>query len=353
MRNWVAIPILILFSGFAGAQDLLPSLPDFGSDPLMLTTDSVVLGRGCLMMPGTDLGIACNPALLADSEVKQLRMNMFIDQGFTKVVKQYRLVQDKDSLGLLNDILEDGGSKMSQAATNIWYQQNWWMLSFTPARVRYAVTDNHNPAYPEVAAYIRKDMEIAWSGGFHVESDRHLRVGVTTRYHWSELLHQQFTVLDAIASDGRIIKVGEQSGLLIEPGMAYEFDEELHANIVADLTGLEVLRSGLSQGNAQPMGDIGLTMRPEWDGLRWTFGTQLTFLGDQTLMRRWRFMSLLETEWANFSFNVAMGEIGFGISTAIDSLTLGIGYLSRDFSDKPTWGGDPAQDVMVDIGLRF
>lgn len=352
MKFLLSAITLWALSAAASAQDLLATLPSFGSDPLMLTTDSVVLGRGCLMMPATDLGVACNPALMADSEVKQLRMNLYIDQGFTKVMKQYRLVQDKDSLGLMNDVLSEKRPTMSQASTSIWYQQDWWMLSFTPARVRYAV-NKQNPAFPEVAAYIRKDMEIAWAGGMHVESDRHMRLGLTTRYHWSELIHQQFAVYDAVATNGSIIQVGHQSGLLLEPGFAYEFNEELHANLVADLTGLEVLQSGMKSGNAEARGDIGLTMRPEWEGLRWTFGSQLTFLGDQPFARRWRLMSLLETDWANFSFNLALGEVGFGVSTAIDSVTLGIAFYSRDFSNEPRWGSDPAQDVMLDFGLRF
>lgn len=349
--NRLLVAAILFISVQAQAQNMLPNLPLFGSEPQFMNIDAVVLDRGCLMMPGTDLGLACNASLLADSEITQWRFDVYGDQNIGQVWDQYQFVSHKDSFGLFRNVVEHDEAKISRASFNMWYQQENWALTFTPARVRYSVM-SQNPAYLSIATYIRKDMEVAFLGGWRVEAEPRLRVGLGLRYQWSQLINQQFAVL-AVGSNPEIIRVGNHRGLLIEPNMAYEFEESYHTNFIIAATGLEVFQDGLKEGNADPLADVGLTIRPEWDGWHWTLGSQMTFLGDMPLSRRFKFTSLLECEWANFTSMIGVGQFGIGMSTAIDSLTLGIGYVNKTLSNSSDWGEPTVQELLLDFGLRF
>lgn len=96
-----------------------------------------------------------------------------------------------------------------------------------------------------------------------------------------------------------------------------------------------------------------MNFSPPVSGFKMTYGVQMSVLGDEVFTRRLHLSSLIETEWLNFAFGLGLGELGLQVSTAIDSLTMGIGFKMVDFESGDQWGGTGSNNVMFDLGLRF
>ncbi len=347
-----ALFVLIIFAGQSSrAASLLQSLPNFNSEPLMSSGESIALGRGCLMLPSSDLSLPCNAAFLADSDVRQFQVHVFGDQGIQHVGKLYDLVRREDHVGFVEEIINDGRPTLGRAWANLWYQGEFWAVNVTPLKTDNAIK-KINSAYPEVAAHVREQFEAAIGTGLHFAEDPRLRVGAWARYQNSKYYRGEFAVLDAVA-DPEMLEFDQSHAVLLEPSVIYELEPEWHTQFVAVLTGATLYYSGERAGRPETRGDLGLNFQPPVTDLKMTFGVQMGVLGDEIWARRIRLSSLVETDWFNFAMGLGLGEIGLHVSTAIDSLVVGVGFQMVDFESEEQWGQRAAHNVTFDLGLRF
>lgn len=244
--------LLAVSSCGAFADGLLSDLPKFDADPILTTGESVALGRGCLVLPSSDLSLPCTAAFLADSDTKQFQIHMFGDQGIQHVGKLYDLVRRDDHVGFVEEIINDSRPTLGRAWANVWYQGEYWAVSVTPLKTDNAIK-KVNSAYPEVAAHVREQFEIALGAGLHFVDDPRLRVGMWTRYQSSKYYRGEFAVLDAVA-DPHILKFDHSHALLLEPSIIYELEPEWHTQFVAALTNGTIYYSGERAGRPETRG---------------------------------------------------------------------------------------------------
>ncbi len=339
-------------SGISHASSLR-SIPNFFYEYPSSSLEDLVLGRTCLSLHPTKLGLACNPAYLAGSEKHQLRLNALFDSNLPKALAYNDEVKDRDYVGVVRRLVDQRSPVVTRDSASAWYQRNNWAVIATPMRVGFA-TSVENPAYPEVATQIYRESELSGKMGFHVAEDPALKLGLQARFVQRQYIYQDFDVTSALA-DPTIVQFHKENIFFLEPGMTYQWENSWDPMISATLTNMRVAGSG-ARSNTTPIFDIGTSTRPAFLNKR--LQTSLHFSSRSDIFdwgRRLRWGGLYEFDGANdiaLSFSIAAGEYALGISGHIDSVVLGFAYKYENLS-LSDWNKATVSSGIVQLGLVF
>jgi hypothetical protein len=329
--------------GAAGVPNLFLDIP------YMSITD-LVLQDACWSLPAGPLGLPCNPAQLADLERQRLQLDLSLDEQARRVIDYYEKVRDEDTVAVADLLLGKTAPTVSRAYSNIWYRNENWALTYTPARIGFA-SRVVNQAYPEITAHIKSEWEISLRGGYVVAADRNLRVGLQARYLDQKFIRQQFTLLDAVA-DPNLIQIHDHHSIMLEPGLAYALPGSWRPEISFGMRTFEVYRSGVAEGNTYPSVEAGIAVSPHID-----YGNLTTALHFTSRERNdsWRVLTLGALYWFDtlqFSGSVGMGGYGLGVAKQINSLLLGFAYRAENLGASETYKS-LAYSLVAEIGLQF
>lgn len=207
------------------------------------------------------MGLSCNPAALADENRSQLRMNIVFDDNFSDTVDSAREVNKKDKTELLELIFDQRETLVTNGRTGLWYQNDWWAVSFTPVRASL-ITKTTNPAYPQVDAIATKETELLLRSGLYLQNDSRFRVGLDLRLVNREFLDKKFDLTEA-TSNPDVIEIQEGRQLYIEPAFIYGFESAWKSELSVAVTNWAAYSS-----DANPDGrvifDIGLASVPDF-----------------------------------------------------------------------------------------
>lgn len=342
--------LLFLATSLAQANSLR-SIPNFFYEYPASSIEDLVLGRTCLSLKPTQLGLACNPADLANSKKHQFRTNLLFDSNLPKALNYNNDVKDKDYVGIANRLLEQKSPVVTRDSASLWYQRDWWAVLYTPMRVGFS-TSVENPAYPEVATQIYRESEFAVKMGYAAAEDPNLKFGLQARFVQREYIYQDFAVLDALA-DPLLIQFRKENIFFLEPGISYNWKSSWDPAISATLTNMRVAGSG-ARSNTTPIFDIGYSTRPEFANKRLQTSLHFSSRSDVAdLNRRFRWGGIYEFEnEIAISFTLASGEYAAGISGHIDSLVLGFAYKYETLSPSD-WNNTAVSSGIVQLGLVF
>lgn len=347
----VSVILALAATAYAGADESARGLPDFHAAYPSLGVHQFVLGQNCLSLPATSLELDCNPAFLANEEKHQFRLNLaFNDQ--VKKVNDYRIkLENGDSVGIVNSVLDQHDPIVARATSALWYQDDWWAIGYVPFRGGFASLVR-NPAYPEISAHIYKESELFGKAGFLASDDRDLQVGIQLRYVEREFFKRSFDLLDAL-SDPSALKIESQKMLFVEPGLNYTFDHEWSTAVSLALTQLRVLQSGFDS-QPQPILDIGFSTAPPFASGKLVTTTHYTTRTDlPDIFSRFSWGAVYElSEIAAISASLGKTEAGIGVNGHFDSVVLGIGYKTEQISPDQ-WQSSRISTVLCEAGLVF
>lgn len=344
--------LMFLVSSITHASSLR-SIPNFFYEYPSSSIEDLVLGRGCLSLHPSKLGLACNPAYLAESKNHQLRFNAMFDSNLHKALAYNDEVKDRDYVGVVRRLVEQRSPVVTRDSASAWYQRNNWAVIATPLRVGFA-TSVENPAYPEVATQIYRESELAGKMGFNIAENPNLKFGLQARFVQRQYIYQDFDVTSALA-DPTIVQFHKENIFFLEPGMTYRWDNSWDPMVSATLTNMRVAGSG-ARSNTTPIFDIGTSSRPAFLNNRLQTTLHFTSRADiPDFGRRFRLGGIYQFDGANeiaLSSSIAAGEYALGISGHIDSVVLGFAYKYENLS-LSDWNKATVSSGIVQLGLVF
>lgn len=338
----------------AKADTRLSGVPNFQTDYPAASLHQYVLGPVCLSLRMGRLDLDCNPAFLAYERKNQFRLNLAFNENIKQVSDYRRKLEDGDSLGIINRVLQEPGPLVAQATTALWYQYERWAIGYMPFRGGFA-SRIRNPAYPEVTANVYKESEAFAKGGWAISDDRQFVVGLQMRYVERQFFRRQFDLLDLVGDPAQF-PIEKQNALYLEPGVAYAFDFEWLTSVSATVTQIPVYQAG-AVGPGQPVFDCGFTTSPpigDQKRLRTSahFSTNPAY-ADLFSRFRWGALLILDHN-ATVSFSVGRNNLGIGIDGHFDSLVLGFGWKAEDVMSGPPGGANArVSSAIVEAGLVF
>lgn len=350
-KQWIVL--IALVPAAAEAEPFINTIPNFFTTPAASTLDDMILGRTCYSVQAAPDGLNCNPAFLAFEEKSQFRLNVYADEDVKDVVDAYKeLSRDESELTTTEKLVRRDSPVVAQTQGKIWYQHEWWAVSFTPVRLGFA-SRIRGDSDPEMAAHFVKQTEIGLHAGLPVAFDPRLRLGLQTRYVGRQFARGNFLVGDVLM-DPEIIPLDKHEALNIEPGLVYEFeDDSWRPSVSLMVTNMEIFRRGSVDGDSDPKGEIGFSSRPAFAGGRLTTATHITLgheLNDVT--KRLRLGFRFDADLANFVMSLAQDEFGIGVTASAGPATLGFGYKTEEFgSDQKS--SEPWDSFMAELGLKF
>jgi hypothetical protein len=351
MKKLLFILSLIPLSHLAAA-DNLNLLPHFFYDGPNYTAEHVLLGRTCYSLPSSSMSLRCNPAQLANETKTAFRADVLVDGHLSEVSEIGKLLINHDSFGLTEKLIQQHGSLSSRSQLSIWYQQDWWALAIVPLRFSYASFIT-NPAYPDIAASIVKESEIAFKSGFLVEADPNWQIGFEIRAVDREFIHQDFALLDAVANPD-IIQIQNNTTVFFEPGIIYHFaNDSWKPSVSLALTNVEVSSSGSDLAKTKPSAEIGFAAEPEFAGGKLSTATHLSLQQEiEDFTDRLRWAAIYKTDWADFLVSLARKDYGIGVSTQLSKAIVGFTYRQEELNANQ-WKTEYVSTWALDLGLKF
>lgn len=353
MRTLSAFVILLVglfMSSSAFAQSALYGVPNFQLMRPTNTLQEMILGSTCISMPSSPLELSCNPAFLAAEDKRQLRINVAGNDRVTKINKYRLLLENDDTIGIVDGLLQEKEPLVANATLSLWYQREWWAVGVAPLRAGYA-SFYRNSAYPEISGSVFAEREVFAKAGTSLASDPNVRIGLQARYLHRDFFRKKFALLDAV-SDSSIIKIEKQRVLYLEPGMSYAFNEKATNSISAMVSNLAVYQSGNYQP-VRPVFDLGFSSAPDFADGRLKTSTHFSNNPDIVdPFALFRAGAIYDFNDLSVAVSFAKMDMGIGISGHIDSVVLGLGYKTEEIA-KDQWQTVQISSWLFEVGLVF
>lgn len=341
--------IITLLSSPAFAERLL-GVPSLMSEGPNLTLHQSIIGRACFSMAASAQDLDCNPAFLADSDKRNLRLNFTGNDQAKNFADTWKSLKSDDAVDVAEDLLNDRDPKQAQAAFSAWYQKGYWAAGLVPIRTGLSYLQR-NEAYPQLSVYGYQETEAFYKIGLVSEENKDLRIGLQTRYVARKYIYQKFYALDALA-DPDIIELNKQRVLYVEPGFAYTFDAPWKPTLAAMISNLPLYQSG-DKTPWRPEFDVGLsTSYPGFlPHFRSTTHYHRTAGTDIAHAFSWTGIYDFERFGAT-SITLGDGLFGAGIDGHIAMVTVGIGYRNERI-DVDSWNKKNVESTFFELGLNF
>jgi hypothetical protein len=347
--------LLLMVVSFLGAdkaqaQSALYGVPNYQLMRPTNTLQEMVLGSTCISMPSSPLELSCNPAFLAAEQKRIFRINAAGNDRVAKINKYRGLLDNDDTIGIVDGLLQEKEPLVANATLSAWYQRDWWALGVAPLRAGYA-SFYRNSAYPEISGSVFAEKEVFAKAGMKLESDPNIRLGLQARYLQRDFFRRKFALLDAV-TDNSLVRIEKQQVLYLEPGMSYAFNEKGTNSISAMISNLAVYQSGSYQP-VRPVFDIGFSSAPDFANGR--LKTSTHFSNNPDIVDPFAlFRAGAVYDFNDVSVSVSFGKLdmGVGVSGHIDSLVLGLGYRTEEIS-KDEWQKIQVASWLFEVGLTF
>lgn len=331
MKYLIYVLHLIFVFVSANAQAALyRQFKNVNYDDQYTNIESFVLGRTCYSLKASPLNLDCNPAFLAGKERRTLNLNLNVDNNIEEVYGYSRDLKNHRSDKLINRILKEDRPLTANEMSSVWWQYDWWAISYIPARLALA-TVMTNPAYPKITTHLSLQRELSAKTGFFVEEDTKFRVGANLRYVRNDQLRDEFALLDVLSGNSDV-KVRDKDIVYFEPAMTYELSAAWDSQISVVLTHLALYESEDDVPDvARP--EIGYSTTPDYFDRKFRTSLHYTARPDtSSVSDRFRFGGIYSYDPdSSLSFTLAGDEYGVGLMGRIDSLVLGIGFKSEMF----------------------
>lgn len=351
VRLKVLFSFLFNFSMPVLASEAIPGIPNFHSEYPALSVQQYLLGPVCLTLSGSPLELSCNPAFLASEEKHQVRINLATNDRISQV-NDYRIkLTAGDSAGIVNKSLTQTDPITARAAAGVWYQREFWAVGYIPFRGGFA-SMVRNQAYPRISAHIFKESEIFAKAGLLASGDKNFQIGLQLRFVDRQFFRRQFDLLDALG-DPNQLQIETQKVLYAEPGLSYSFDSSWSSAVSAVLTQVPVFQQGY-HNQFSPVLDLGFSTSPPFAGRKLRTSTHYNSGPDRPdLLARFLWGAVYDFE-DDLSITLSLGKTiaGFGINGHYDSLTLGAGWKTEDFSPDQ-WQSVRVSTYLFEVGLVF
>jgi hypothetical protein len=346
-RNFLMISALILS---LSAQASIQGVPTATSNAPSLTLHQRNLDRSCFSIRATSFDLDCNPAFLADSEKRLIRLNSIGDDNALSL-DEYRESLDRDDvIGAADKFLNNKEPVQAHASAAAWYQNNWWAVGVVPVRASVSYL-NRNPAYPEISAYAFQESEVFAKVGLLSTESQNIKFGIQTRYVQRDFIYQKFYALDAVL-DPEVIEVKSNKALYIEPGFAFSWDSEYEPVFSWMITDLPVFQEG-DKIQRQPKSDFGFSSSfgSLIPGLRTT--THYHRRAGTDISRHLSWSALYEVkDFAAVSVHSGRDIFGIAIDGRISVFVAGISYRNEKF-EIDSWTSSRVRSTTAEIGLTF
>lgn len=352
-RNWVLhyFCAILLAAPIAARGEEPLHIPNFYYDPASSSLENLVLGRNCFSLAGGPMGLSCNPAFLASEEKSQLRINMNFDDGAKKVIDYTDRIHAGDEYGLINKVANQRRPIVGRAAGDIWYQNDWWSIKWTPLRAAAALR-SRNPAEPEISTHLLRESEWMGQAGFFLAEDVNVQVGFQLRYVQREFLRQRFITTDAM-SNPKILEISDGKAVYFEPGISWGFENAWNPRLSAMVSNVEAWRAG-DLANDKTVVDVGLSTTPEFWSNKVSSSVHYTSRSDiDRVVDRFSLgANVIFSE--RFSVQMGIGALtqAIGAMGRLDSLVVGLGYKMEDVAPE-SWKTDRMKQVLFEFGLAF
>jgi|GEM_PF-2772709 hypothetical protein len=338
---------LILISACVGvkvfALEPVSAIPNMFYQVPFLSIEDVVLGEGCYSLKAGAHHLDCNPAFLHGNQHREVRANIFIDKRVGDLVDSGEKLSDDDYAGLINKLAPRHEASAARLAGSLWYRHDWWAIGYVPLRLKYA-SNIQNPAYPQMALSLIRESELFLRAGVGFEDIPGLAAGVNLRYLSQKYIHQQTALFDLI-SDPSLARTRSREVFSVEPGLTYTF---------ANDTWKPVMSLTVTHPELNPGVEVGFSSTPEFAHGRLVTATHYSVNapGVHPFKRfRWSGRYDFDNHLALVA-SVGKGDYGASLSTAIDSLTLGVAYKNEEL-DYARLHSKSSETYMFEGGLTF
>lgn len=350
MHTMIAFLSILFIGSFANAQSTLYGIPSFQTSQSANTLQDLVLGATCTSMPASPLELSCNPAFLASEEKRLFRVVGTTNDRIGTMNKYRHLLEDNDSVGLVDGLLQEKEPLMANAAVRLWYQRDWWAVGVTPVRAGY-VSFFRNAAYPEITGSAFADREVFAKAGWKLASDENLRLGLQVRYNDRSYFRKQFALLDAV-NDQSLIRIEKQQVAYLEPGVSYALNEKGTSALSAMISQVAIYQAGAAQP-LRPVFDLGFSSAPDFFDGRLKTSTHVSVNPDiDDTFAMFRAGAVYDFDFVSVLVSFASQELGAGLQGQIDSLVLGLGYRTQEIA-KDSWQKVRVSSWLFEIGLVF
>lgn len=335
----------------ASAATRVEGVPNLFEDVPERTAMQALLGNSCHSLEATRLDLNCNPAFLPGSKTYRFHFNAIGTDQLAKLNNYRQDIEAQAVPGVVDDLLHERGPLVAKASLNLWLQQDWWVLGYTPLRAGFTYL-NRNPAFPEISTLAFREWEVFGQAGAYLTQDPHFRFGVQSRLVKREYIYQQFYALDALA-DPNTVELRGQTTLYLEPSFVYEWSSAWKPQLAGTLRHLMLFQSGDQLPN-HPIFELGFssTFGELLKNLRTTthFSTQRN---TRQALKMFSWSGLYDFE-NDFQAAVTLGQdlFGAGASARFAAATVGLTYKSEAiFIDN--WSQRPMEQWLLEIGLIF
>ncbi len=351
MRIGFILILCFLYTDLLAAP--VTAVPNMFYRPSVLTLEHSVLGSSCYSIKASKYSLDCNPALMHYNQEKQVRLNILADKRLEKLWNYGQKIREEDVSGVVTDIIDRSEATASTLSTSLWYQHNWWAIGYVPLRIQHA-SNVLNPAYPELSVSLIKESELFFRAGVGFQNLEGLTAGINVSYLNQEYIHGQEYLFDLFSND-ELTKVRKNKLLRIEPGLAYQFDEDNWKPVFSvALTHIDLHATESTYKKLLPGVEVGLSSTPQFAKGRLITSTHYSINepGVQPFKRlRWAARYDFDGHYSVLA-NIAKGDYGFGFGFNIDSVILSAAYKNEEL-DYARWDSKSSETMMIEAGLQF
>lgn len=327
MKN--KISILLVFFALEAYAYIPADFPNYLYENYALSLEQATLNNNCYSIPSSRLGINCNPAFISESNTKKnFHLNFIFSDTISDVEAYAKNVNRDSSVDLINRSLNQDNPYLGQAQISLWFEQDNFAISLTPARVGVA-TDTRNPSLQEVSLHSSVQSELAARFGFFIDEQKRFSFGSNFRYNHTKFIRERFEVLSA-SVDPSFLKVKESDVVYIDPGVAFRFND-LHESMLSfTFTQVKLYKSG-SDLPTKGTVELGYQIAPHIFKKRFKTSIHFTARKDYPDFEDRIGLGGIIFFDHNFNtnFSISKPKQSISILTNISNLTIGFGYTNE------------------------
>ena len=351
----VAILFLVVFyhsSSFAQNTDLAFSRNARTFETQQASLVSKSMAFACLSMMIVPDGLPCNPAFTPLRKSATLGVEGLISNGYSTLNTMQKILSGTVDQDLINT-LTDPQKRVLQIEGNIEIDlmSQYLNARYTPASLKF-FSVVRNESYPKIDLYAVQEDNYVFQTGY--EFAKGLFGGLQFRSLERKFIKQEFLAGDLGTDAGKQLLTPEnQSGMYLEPGIAYIYDSIWKPRVSAMLVNLGV-QSGQFNDLKEPLEaqfSLGVTAPLKWGSFDFEVDYRSMTYEEPTMIERLHWGGFYHLGTMYLSGGVDYNGISGGIYYGLQQINAGIMYSTT----QVPWRNEDyyTQTVYVQFGWQI
>jgi hypothetical protein len=326
---------LLLVPAFSSANVLQDNSARYFINGEQNTIINTVLGSSCNSMRMNTIEPVCNPAFFGEKADHTVGLNLLVGRDYEKIYRNRDLITGDDKLTLAQTLLSETKPVHFEGEAQLWWRAERFAISYSPIRATY-FSSVRNQAYPDVAVHAMQEQSLQFQAGGFLNAN--WRAGLNLRSVRRKFVQEEFNLFDAIPDIDNHLQSRSQDVLLIEPGIAYEFQgdetiQQYRPILAAKISNTGYRSTSYSDVPEDSILDTGLSVSPQISWGQLEYSIHYRYSSELPNERKFRWGFQYGVEGLNLALGYDNDQIGLGSQFNVYGVGLGLMYLRNRIED--------------------